>query len=108
MKRYIDSNKFIDLYRLTYAFDDTKLFRLLDSLPPEDVKPVIHAHPVIVRTGFEKAMYSHFAVCSNCGKPIDTFDNYCRHCSAILDEETDFNGIIDENLADYLSNLSRK
>ena len=30
---------------------------------------------------------THWVVCSNCEKPIDWQDTYCKHCGAKMDEE---------------------
>lgn len=62
---------------------------LLKRIEQEDVKeivPVIHAHKVRAHS---QGGGTHWVVCSNCEKPIDWDDTYCRHCGAIMDEEVD-------------------
>ena len=58
----------------------------IHASPTVDVAPVIHAHKVRAHS---QGGGTHWVVCSNCEKPIDWDDTYCRHCGAIMDEEVD-------------------
>ena len=49
----------------------------------ENVAPVVHAHKVCAHS---QGGGTHWIVCSNCEKPIDWQDAYCKHCGAQMDE----------------------
>ena len=84
MARYRDLDK-IDPLRTTYWFSAFRKI-CLETLPDEDVAPVVHAHKVRVHS---QGGGTHWVVCSNCEKAIDWQDAYCKHCGAIMDEEVE-------------------
>ena len=49
-------------------------------------EPIVYAHKVRAHS---QGGGTHFVVCSNCEKPIDCQDAYCKHCGAKMDEEVD-------------------
>ena len=60
------------------------LLNRIEQEDMEEIAPVIHAHKVRAHS---QGGGTHWVVCSNCEKPIDWQDAYCKHCGAIMDEE---------------------
>ena len=103
MERYIDANKFgddliNDRINVKSKFDSKSIqdsFRyyacnyalmMLTLAETADVAPIVHAHKVRAHS---QGGGTHWVVCSNCEKPIDWQDAYCKHCGAIMDEEVE-------------------
>ena len=61
---------------LKWINEDAPVFYLLNASA--------HAHKVRAHS---QGGGTHWVVCSNCEKPIDWQDAYCKHCGAIMDEE---------------------
>lgn len=60
------------------AMQDAQI--IIESIPAADVAPVVHAR---IQTAGEGT--THWSECSACGFAVDPLDLYCRHCSAIFD-----------------------
>lgn len=93
MARYIDAEKllseYLDLSEHEFPTASGKLDEFLNNDIPnlirnfntEDVQPVVHAHWI------PRVPY---AQCSACERfDYDGSDNYCRHCGAKMDEESE-------------------
>ena len=88
MNRYIDADDFRrEVWRLSASplneWDTWGVLNVLDRTPTADVANVIHAHKIRAHS---QGGGTHWVVCSNCEKPIDWQDTYCKHCGAIMDE----------------------
>lgn len=89
MPRYIDADKIhyhekenIDGYVYSCVADKNEI----DSIPTEDVQPVVHTEWVD-----NEIPKSILYACSNCGFPSGAYSfNYCPNCSAkMMDKDND-------------------
>lgn len=60
---------------------------LVEAYNKGEVKPVVHAHAEHVETDGSEELHSHWYRCSECKHALDKWDNYCKHCGAIMDED---------------------